>query len=401
MDNNKIKVFCLSFRTPPAIRPQAILIGKMIPEWIRQGISPVILTYESEGTWDIGVPVYKISKFSINKYLNRIPPVRMFLRRRYYNKLVKICLKIIKKHNLNLVFSFSNPQESNILGAIIKDKTGLPFVSHFSDPWYNTPLGKVSNRSAKRILKQERRVLEKSDKVIFVNDKLKNFVMKNHPKELFLKAEIVPHCYDLSDYPLKEKSAREKFIFSYIGVFYKERNPGVFFESLRRMLKANPVLVDKFKVELIGAVNNYSGFPEEGIRRMIKDYGFTDQVEIIPGVSYKESLKYMKMSDCLLVIDADIADSPFLPSKVVDYAGSGTPILGITPVGSPTDIFLRQLGSRVFNYSQIDALAEHLVRLIRGEAGGEINKDYLGQFSVINTTKKLLGIFREVTKGKK
>lgn len=377
------------------------MIGKMIPEWIRQGINPVVLAYDSGGDWEINASVYKIPKFSINRYLNRIPPIRMFLRRRYYKKLADRCMEIIKKHDINLVFSFSNPQESNILGAIIKAKTGLPFISHFSDPWYNTPLGKVSGRSAKRILKQERRILEKSDRVIFVNDKLKGFVMKNHPIELSAKAEVVPHCYDLKDYPAVESNAREKFIFSYIGVFYKERNSEIFFEALRRLLDGQPELADRFRVKLIGAANNYSGFPEERIGEMIKDYGLTGRVDVIPGVSYKESLKYMKISDCLLVIDADIADSPFLPSKVVDYAGSGTPILGITPVGSPTDIFLRQMGYRAFNYSQVDDLAECLGKFILGEAGGKINKGYLDQYNVISTTKKLIGIFQKTMNSKK
>lgn len=395
MNSQKIKVLCLSFRTPPAVRPQAILIGKMLPEWIRQGLSPVVITYEGEGDWDINAPVYKIPKLSLNKYLNKFPPLRMIFRRRYYRKLGDECLKIIKEHGINIIFSFSNPQESNILGAIIKDKTGLPFISHFSDPWYNSPLDKVSVRSAKRILKQERRIIEKSDMIVFVNERLKGFVMEKYTKKFALKTTVIPHCYDLKDYPQAEKREEKKFVFSYIGVFYKMRNPEIFFMALSRLLSRQPGLGSRFIVRLIGAANNYTGFPAERIRKMVTDYDLTDQVEIISAVSYKKSLEFMKKSDCLLVIDADIANSPFLPSKVIDYAGSGTPILGITPVGSPTDDFLSRLGFKVFSYSQIDALADFLGKLISEGAKGEIDTNYLGQFNVVATTEKWIKIFKE------
>ncbi|MBU4375843.1 hypothetical protein KKH38_05055, partial [Patescibacteria group bacterium] len=70
MIKDKLKILCLSFRTPPAVRPQAILIGKMIPEWIKQGVSPVIITYESGGKWDINAPVYTIPQFNISRLCN-------------------------------------------------------------------------------------------------------------------------------------------------------------------------------------------------------------------------------------------------------------------------------------------------------------------------------------------
>ena len=66
----KIKPLCLSFRTPPTVRPQAILIGKMIPEWMAQCLEPVIITYESNGDWDIGAHEYQQSTPSVSCVVN-------------------------------------------------------------------------------------------------------------------------------------------------------------------------------------------------------------------------------------------------------------------------------------------------------------------------------------------
>ena len=79
MTNNNLKVLCLSFRTPPQVRPQAILIGKMIPEWVRQGVKPIIITYREKEKWQIDLPIYKVDKFQLNRYLRRLPLIANLL----------------------------------------------------------------------------------------------------------------------------------------------------------------------------------------------------------------------------------------------------------------------------------------------------------------------------------
>ena len=82
-----IKPLCLSFRTPPAVRPQSILIGKMIPEWINQGLKPVVINYDSNGDWDIDLPLYSLAQFRVNRYVNKLLPIKHFLEDRYYKKI--------------------------------------------------------------------------------------------------------------------------------------------------------------------------------------------------------------------------------------------------------------------------------------------------------------------------
>ena len=181
-EKNKIRPLCLSFRTPPSNRPQSILISKMVPEWIAQGVIPAVVTYDAGGDWEISAPVYKISQFDINKYLNKIPFVHGFLRSRYYKGILGEIEEIIKKYNINLIFSFSNPQESNIIGAMLKKRLGIPFVSYFSDPWYDYPYDPpLRPWTASKILRQERFIVKNSDKAVFVNNQARELIMKKFP----------------------------------------------------------------------------------------------------------------------------------------------------------------------------------------------------------------------------
>ncbi|MFA6171574.1 MAG: glycosyltransferase [Patescibacteria group bacterium] len=390
-----MKILCLSFRTPPQIRPQAILIGKMIPEWIRQGAEPIIITYDG-GEWRPGALVYKIPTPKISPRFYQLPIIGSLLENLYYRKLFRLILGIIKKHSPSLIFSFSNPQASNLLGARLKKKTGLPFVSHFSDPWYLHPFLNFSPKKNRKIYSQEKFVIENSDRVVFVNDVLEEYTMKNHPSSWREKCRIVPHCFDKKDYPVKPEVKNKKFTFSHIGAFYPQRNPEIFLKAFSKIFARRPELKQKIKIELVGATNAYAGYDSKKLNGLLDGYNLNSVAEIIPQVSYLESLGRMTASNCLFVIDADIPGSMFLPSKAIDYAGSGTPIIGLTPKDSPTEKFLAGLGCPSFHYDQIEALEKTLEKIISGEMIIRINKDFISQFQVESTTEKLLYVFKEV-----
>ncbi|MDP2669419.1 MAG: hypothetical protein Q8P07_06380 [bacterium] len=402
---NKIRPLCLSFWTPPTVRPQAILIGKMIPEWIAQGVKPVIVTYEGNGHWDIDAPVYKIPQFKLNRILNRIPPVRSFARRRYQNDLVKRIVEITKKHNINVIFSFANPQESNIIGSIVKEKTGIPFISHFSDPWYDNPWSTLSFWRKRRVLAQETRIIKNSDAAIFINASLRDMVMNKYPEAWRQKGAVIHHCFSPADYPLSkeeaalEKSKWSKFVFSYVGAFYKGRNPEIVFQALQKNIDKDKNIKNKIEFQLVGCDSGYTDFTTKDIKILLEKYNLSDVVTFVPKVEYRESLKYMQLADCLVMIDVRDAQSWCFPSKIVDYAGSGSAILGVAN-GGPVAEFLEKLGYKNFTYGEADRLSAHLEELIAGRIRTKENTEFLNAFSVTSATKQLLGLFNKVSAGK-
>lgn len=388
-----MKILCLSFWTPPVVRPQAILIEKMIREWKKRGVEPVIVTYDICGDWNIGLPIYKIPQFSINKFLFRLPGSVSVFEWFYYRKLYRLAKKIIKEHGINLIFSFSNPQSSNILGVMLKKRLGIKFVSHFSDPWVDNDYKFYSGLALKKARFLEKYVVQGSDYIIFITERAKELVLKKYNKQIQQKGRAVPHCFDPEDYPKIQKD-NPKFTIGYIGTFYQQRNPELLLEALGEINKKSEY-AGKFQIKFVGCANEYAGYKMANLKSIINKNGLPDLVELIPVVAYKKSLEYMKLADCLVVIDANMPNSPFLTSKVVDYAGSGTPIVGITPSGSPTEMFLKDLGFSSFDYSQKNELGEHLEKLINGKIDTKPNQDILKMYEVKNTTDKLFKIFEE------
>jgi glycosyltransferase involved in cell wall biosynthesis len=397
MNKQDLKILCLSFWTPPIVRPQSILIGKMIPEWQKQGVNPVIMAYDICGDWRINLPIYKIPRFGVKKWQSKIPGFVILLEYFYYQKLFRMAKKIIKNHDINVIFSFSNPQDSNVLGAMLAKKLKIKFVSYFSDPWFDNPYKSFSKIRSLVVKKMEKYVIDNSDKMIFTNEKALDLVMKKYPGKDQNKASVIPHCYNEKDYPAAEKKS-SKFVMSYIGSFYKKRNPEMLFTALQNIIKTNPELNKKLVLRLIGTTSDYGEYSDEALESIVTRHGLQNIVEITPRISYYESLGLMKQSDCLIVIDADFAHSPFLPSKVIDYAGSGKTIVGITPQDSPTAIFIKKMGYEAFGYDELEQLTNHLKSLINGTASDSINKNYLKEFSVETTTAKLINLFEEAMK---
>ncbi|HLC90013.1 MAG TPA: glycosyltransferase [Patescibacteria group bacterium] len=391
-----MNIMCLSFRTPPVVRPQAILIGKMIPEWVKQGINPIIVTYETSDQWQIDLPIYYIPQLKISRYFNKIGFVKNLIEKRYYQKIFKLVKSLIIKHKIELVFSFSNPYASNILGARLKEKLGVKFISHFSDPWYDDPYQSFSKSEKKDIAKKEKNIIQNSDRVIFNNEAAKDLVIKKYPVEWRKKSIVIPHCFDGKKYPALLEKKKAYFIISHIGAFYQQRNPDLLFSALSSVLAKEPNLKKILKLRLVGGDLKYTNYQTKDLLSVVSKFGLTEIAEILPAVSYQESLKEMKLADCLVVIDADFNPSPFFPSKVVDYAGSKTPIIGITPNNSPTAQFLNGLGCPSFDYQRENDLTDYLIKLINRQIKININENYLENFSVESTTKLLIKTFKEV-----
>jgi hypothetical protein len=92
----------------------------------------------------------------------------------------------------------------------------------------------------------------------------------------------------------------------------------------------------------------------------------------------------MRDAEMLLLIDAPSPDcpSPFLPSKLIDYLGTGKPVFGITPTNGASARVLRKYNHMVVSPDRPDEIASALEAIPpdRGITGvqsppGEYNLD--------------------------
>jgi hypothetical protein len=84
----------------------------------------------------------------------------------------------------------------------------------------------------------------------------------------------------------------------------------------------------------------------------------------------------------LLVLEADMPESPFLPSKFADYARVGRPIIAVTPNRSPIRQYLNQYGGGCAVTHDRQEISRAIGMVLKNEANHIIKNSTLSnQFS--------------------
>lgn len=180
-----------------------------------------------------------------------------------------------------------------------------------------------------------------ADEILFTNPNQREVMLRlAHDPQLAelveAKSVISPHptlpsrYYDQvrSDYPLDP--ARRHI--GYFGNFYANR-------SMDTVVEAMHALPEEIRSRL--TVHVFTGKSTEMARQQ-RVVSLGEAIAIRPYVGFLEFLNLCTRMDCLLVNDAvtppGVGVNPFLPSKISDYKGSGTPVWGIVEPGSRLDL---------------------------------------------------------------
>ena len=145
----------------------------------------------------------------------------------------------------------------------------------------------------------------------------------------------------------------------YFGAFYGRRGLGEVTAALR-LLEPD----ERHRVRLHVFTKPYERMSIEMLRA-----GLADVVTVSPYIDYLTFLNLATKLDVLLVNDLSTADlpttNPYLPSKIFDYRGSGTPIWAIQEPGSALSSLSADYVSRL---GDVDGARTQLLRMLRNRA---------------------------------
>jgi hypothetical protein len=176
-----------------------------------------------------------------------------------------------------------------------------------------------------------------ADKIVFTNENQKKYMLDRFPvreiKSVVLEKCTVSHqpvlpemFYQIqkSDYTLDDSFVN----LAYFGAFYQTR-------KLNELVEALEVMDNQEREKL--KIHIFTDNPEE-FRKEIKGTPLESVFCIGPYAGFFEFLNLTTKFDCLIVNDAATKHvkeiNPYLPSKLSDYLGSGTPIWGLCEEGS-------------------------------------------------------------------
>ncbi|WKN49397.1 glycosyltransferase [Nocardioides sp. Arc9.136] len=212
-----------------------------------------------------------------------------------------------------------------------------------------------------------------ADEVLFTNENQLEYMLDYCPDPALAErvravATVRPHptlpprFYDLAepDYVLDEGVVN----LGYFGAFYPTRG----LTEVTGALEGLPAHV-RSRVRL----HVFTQDPAT-IRSAVVDAGLADCVVVNPYVGFLEFLALTRRFDVLVVNDADSSEhgpggNPYLPSKLSDYLGSGTPVWAIVEPGS---VMSRRSLAHTTLLGDVAAAAEVVTGLVAARAAGPV-----------------------------
>lgn len=241
---------------------------------------------------------------------------------------------MITENHYEVMVTWSQPHSSHLIGLKLKSSLEISpkWIAHFSDPWISNPYFEVNNWIKRVNENLFNRVLNQADAISVTNEYVIVAEEGFSSAENRSKVNVVPHSFLPSMYPCQDKSRpNDPKILRYVGSFYGLRRPDPILSALALLEVNEPSIAKKLRVEFIGA-----RFDEKALKDIQKLKLVS--IAVLPSVSYRQSLGLMQNADLLLLIDAPMDISPFLPSKLIDYIGSNVPVLAFTPQGPSADL---------------------------------------------------------------
>lgn len=371
---NRLRVLAVSYFLPPALYPQSIQIGRLLTDLpLEMGVVRGQVTELGEGldhyadfarhfAFCLDVPFRPLLTGSVATLARRLLPFYARIPDEYRGWVPRAERAIIgeliaRQFRPDVLITFGVPMSDHLLGLRLQLKLGVPWVAHFSDPWLDNAFHRhnvLSNVVNRRL---ERNVVAAADRLIFTSAETLDLVMGKYPPAWRAKAVILPHSFDPSLYSPRIPNARGR-VLRYLGNFYGHRSPVPLFRALQTILAEDPALLADVRVELVGQMPQR--MREHATLRALP----AGLVRVVDTVPYSQSLQLMSDADLLLVIDGPDDLSVFLPSKLIEYLGSGTPIFGIVPPGTSAKLLAR-VGAGVADPRDASAVAAGLRNALR------------------------------------
>lgn len=265
----------------------------------------------------------KISVFIRGNFF--IPDARMF----WIKPSIKYLLNFLRDHPVDAIVSTGPPHSMHLIAEKLHQKTGIPWIADFRDPWTNIDFYKdlrLTWFADKRHKQLEKRVLKNATKVVVVT-----WQMREEFKEICGRDDIhvILNGFDDADFNKADQAVLDKeFSIIHVGSMNKDRNPVALWQALKEVISELPDLQQHLRIRLIGPV-------DFSVRESIEQSGlkaFTTFTEFVP---HEEAVLLQQQAQILLLV---INNSPnanlLIPGKLYEYLGSGRPVLTIGPAKS-------------------------------------------------------------------
>ena len=250
-----------------------------------------------------------------------IPDSRML----WIQSSVRFLTRWLKENKVDAFVTTGPPHSMHVIGLGLKEKTGLPWLADFRDPWtridfyHELPLEPWADQRHKRL---ERAVFRKADSVVVVGKQMKEEMNQAG----FSNSVVITNGYDPADIDLGSPISMDpKFSIIHIGMLGKARSHSIFWNGLQQLRIENPEFAKDLQVRIYGVADPI-------VQQQISGFGDTSWIEFLPYVSHAEVIKIQRAARVLLLSVNNVPSAKgIITGKIFEYLAIGRPVLCIGP----------------------------------------------------------------------
>lgn len=266
----------------------------------------------------------------------------------------------------DLVISRALPWYAHLAGYWVASVLRIPWLANFNDPWDLSLL--ISNEPSRQGWKQDRavkfwrqRVLSRADMITFPCERLRDYLLQGFPRQSGIY--VIPHI------GAARASAEEtrEFVLVHAGRLNEAtvRRANALLEGLAEFVKSHPSAKSLTRMVFVG--------PEDSATiEHVAKLGLGETVMWVGQVNYERSLEFIAKASVCLLVEGDLEEGIFLPSKLCDYIVARKPVLALSPAVGTINDLAREGGILRVNPKDAKGVSEALRQLFDAFVGGNL-----------------------------
>ncbi len=274
-------------------------------------------------------------------------------------KAYKVASEILKKENFDIIYVTIPPYSAFTAAAKLKKKFDIPLFVDYRDLWYGnhfafypTPYHRIRHK------KGEDEALRQADKIIVINRRIKEFLLKTYPFLTFEDIIILPQGFDPEDLNIEfNKGKKGKMKMTYSGIFYENITPRYFLKAFKQLSVERPDITANIELHFTGLLRkeNLKLIRRYGLQEFVHDHGYME---------HRESLKKVMESDILWMMIDRISNADSISTgKLFEYFGTGKPILACVPEGAALSAAKEYGAGYIAPPSDIEAIKNLIIKI--------------------------------------
>ncbi len=310
---------------------------------------------------------------------------------------VREASRLLKAENFDLILSTGTPHSTHVAAWWLKQRTGLPWVADFRDPWtdisyYHELPMTAPVRALNAAL--ERAVLRRADAVLSVSDGVGRLLQA---KGDLARYETILNGFDPEDVGEEGDAAPDPglFVLAHVGTLTAQQHAPGLVQALATRYEMSKAWRQRLRVRFVGEVDPaiVAAYEATGLGAAVEQAGY---------VPHPEAIEAMRRADVLWVAVQRVPrNDGILPAKTFEYLRVGRPILGIAPPdGDLATVLHHTGGGAVFAHDDATSIGSFLdaqfERVQRGQPPHSLADEALRCYDRRELTRRLAGIFDEL-----